>query len=148
MEEYIPLDETHEDNDIDENRTEKLSASIFAIKATEHPSYPQHLTLTDEFILDEQKRDLDIQQTIWFLENRRRPLDRDTSINTVKHYLRYTKDKASKEGYLVVNKKGILMMIQSTPCAIFKAERPVVPEHVDTDPSHFEEFFLYHQGTI
>ena len=123
-------DDKLEDDYVDDNKKENQTASIFAIKATEHPSYPQNITLTDAFILAEQKRDPDIQQTIWFLENRRRPLDRNTSMNTVKHYLRYTKEKASKEGYLVVNKNGILVMIQSAPGTVFKTERPVVPEHL------------------
>ena len=86
--------------------------------------------MTDEFILAEQKRDPDIQQTIWYLNNRRRPLDRDTSVNTVKHYLRYSKDKASKEGYLFVNNKGILVMIKSIPGIATKTSRPVIPEHL------------------
>ena len=114
----------------DDVTKEENTASIFALKATEHPSYPQNITLTDDFILAEQKQDSDIQQTIWFLENRRRPSDRDTSVGTVKHYLRYTKDKASKEGYLVVNKKGMLMMNQSAPGTVFKTERPIIPEHL------------------
>ena len=75
-------------------------------------------------------RDPDIQQTIWYLNNRRRPLDRDTSVNTVKHYLKYSKDKASKEGYLFINNKGILVMIKSTPGIVTKTIRPVVPEHL------------------
>ena len=114
----------------DDITNEENTASIFPLKATEHPSYPQNIILTDDFILAEQKRDSDIQRTIWFLENRRRPSDRDTSVGTVKHYLRYTKDKASKEGYLAINKKGILMMIQSPPGAIFKTERSIIPEHL------------------
>ena len=105
------------------------SSSIFAVK-TNHPEHSQAITMTDEFILAEQMRDPDIQQTIWYLNNRRRPLDRDTSVNTVKHYLRYSKDKASKEGYLFINNKGILVMIKSSPGIVTKTIRPVIPEHL------------------
>ena len=108
---------------------EEITSSIFAIK-TNHPEQSQAITMTDEFILAEQERDPDIQQTIWYLNNRRRPLDRDTSVNTVKHYLRYSKDKASKEGYLYVNNKGILVMVKNTPGIALKTSRPVIPEHL------------------
>ena len=108
---------------------EKLTSSIFAVK-TNHPEQSQAITMTDDFILAEQKRDPDIQQTIWYLNNRRRPLDRDTSINTVKHYLRYSKDRASKDGYLLVNSKGILVIVKSSPGVATKTIRPVIPEHL------------------
>ena len=124
-------DEQSHDNDtpVLDIVPEETSSSIFAVK-TFHPEQSQAIAMTDEFILAEQQRDPDIQQTIWYLENRRRPNDRDTSINTVKHYLRYCKDKASKEGYLFVNKKGILMMISNTPGLVSKTSRPVIPEHL------------------
>ena len=117
---------TIKDSELEE---EEESASIFNVKIL-HPDQSQAIVMTDDFILAEQKRDHDIQQTIWYLENRRRPLDRDTSVNTVKHYLRYSKDKASKEGYLLINKKGILVMVQNTPGIVAKTNRPVVPEHL------------------
>ena len=106
-----------------------LSSSIFAVK-TFHPDQSQAIAMTDEFILAEQQKDQDIQQTIWYLDNRRRPNDRDTSINTVKNYLRYSKEKASKEGYLFINKKGILVMISNTPGLVSNKSRPVIPEHL------------------
>ena len=103
---------------------------LYAVKKDDISKLSTSLILTNNFLKSEQDRDPIIQKVIWYIDNRRRPLDRDTSCNKVKSYLRYTKDKKNKSGYLNVNSKGILVVTQIVPGVAAKVEKPVIPDHL------------------
>ena len=104
-------------------------SSIYAVR-TENFKLSSSLILHDEFLRSEQERDPVLQKVVWYISNRRRPTDRDTSCNKVKSYLRYAKDRKNKGGYLDVNKKGVLVVTQTVPGVAGKVEKPVIPDHL------------------
>ena len=105
-------------------------SKIYSVKSSASIELSKSLVLTQNFLKAEQERDSILQKVIWYLDNRRRPLDRDTSCNKVKSYLRYTKDKKNKSGYLNVNNNGILVVTQIVPGVAAKVEKPVIPDHL------------------
>ena len=80
----------------EENSEPDLCPHIYVIKSHALPELSKSLVLSSQFLKSEQDRDSVLQKVMWYIDNRRRPLDRDTSCNKVKSYLRFTKDKKNK----------------------------------------------------
>ena len=114
---------------INSQENQSLCPSIYAVK-TNHRKLSSSLILHDDFLKSEQERDPVLQKVVWYINNRRRPTDRDTSCNKVKSYLRFAKDKKNKGGYLNVNKKGVLVVTQTVPGVAGKVDKPVIPDHL------------------